>query len=361
MFRNLIFILLFVFYSCTKKSEQFSFVPTLAEKPLLVSEVGKSLNIMEVKTKYPISGTPTILKSDRYFYLYEEGIVYSLHQVDKSGEVRKSVDFGFDDKLNANAITQIFTQNDSIGIITFGQKITWLDENLAEIGEQELPVKAKVHFRKGLSTIAHTNGIDDSDWDIITYGPEGVKSYLPLNKNQYNFYNQTFSSFSDWGGKTLFSQAFNDTIYVWDHPDFKPLFKVDFGGNAITQNRYSQIQDAMDMLELFNEKKYSYLQGEVYGLDEKRILFRISHKGKQALGLMDFNSDELKIYRGLVDNSISGLSLFAPQFTQDGMLYFGVSGEQILENYDRLADSFKNSLSEDYAESYFIFCLELKD
>ena len=361
MWRNLIFILLFIFFSCANKTDQFSFTPIQVDKSLLVSEIGKSLEIIEVKTKYPISGTPTIRKSDHYFYLFEEGIVFSLHQIEKSGAVRKSIDFGFDDKLNANAITQIITQNDSIGIITYGQQITWLNEELEETGTEKLPFKAKVHFRKDSNTIAYTNGIDDGEWDIVSYGFSSSKSYLPIDKNRYRIYNQTFSPFSNWNGKTLFSQAFNDTIYIWDQVDFKPLFQVDFGANAVTKDRFSQIQGAMDMLQLFNEKKYSYLLGEIYGLNGNRILFGLSQKGNQALGLLDFNSGELKIYRGLVDNSISEINLFAPQFIEDGILYFGVSGERIKENSDRLPDSFKHRLSKDYADSYFIYCLELKD
>ena len=98
MWRNLIFILLFIFFSCANKTDQFSFTPIQVDKSLLVSEIGKSLEIIEVKTKYPISGTPTIRKSDHYFYLFEEGIVFSLHQIEKSGAVRKSIDFGFDDE-----------------------------------------------------------------------------------------------------------------------------------------------------------------------------------------------------------------------------------------------------------------------
>jgi hypothetical protein len=360
MKRFAIIVILGFFFSCKNKQSDFSYSPINSNSPLLVSEIGQSLEIVEVQTIHPISGTPIIFKSDKYFYLFEQGIITSLHQIELTGTHRKSIDFGFDDKLNANAITQVLIDQNRVGIITHGHKISWFDEDLMEMGTEELPIKAKVHFRQGTQTIAHTNRIDDDVWDIVTYGPDGFKTYLPIDKNRYGFYNQTFSPFSEWRKQVLFSQAFNDTVYVWDQTDFSPLFHVDFGTNAVPKDRFSQIQSAMDMIGFFSEKKYSFLQGEVFGLDSDRILFQVNEKGKQRLGLMDFNSEELKIYPGLVDNSISGISLFAPQFTKDGVLYFGISGERILENYNRLPDSFKRRLSKNYAEAFYIYQLKLK-
>lgn len=360
MTRLISLLIIFVFLSCEKKEEEFSFLPTLKNKPLLVSEIGESLDIIEIQTKYPISGTPTILKSDRYFYLFEEGIVTSLHQVGLDGKVRKSIDFGNDDKLNALSITQIVTKQNHIGVITHGDQITWFDEELKELQTEKLPLKAKVHFRQGSQTISHTNGIDNDDWNIVTYGSNSRKAYLPIDKTRYGFYNQTYSPFSVWAEKVLFSQAFNDTVYVWDQLSFKPLFRVDFGSNKVTEDRFSKIQGPMDMLAFFNERKYSYLQGEVYGLDKNRILFQINEKGKQKLGMMDFKSNELTVYPGIVDNSISNIILYFPQFSLDGELYFGISGEEIQENYDRIPDSFKHRLSTDFAESYFIYRLKIK-
>lgn len=357
---NLIVIVI-LFFSCEKSTVDFSFSPISSKSPILFSNLGQRLEIVEIESDYPISGTPLILKSERYFYLFEQGILTSLHQIDTNGEYRKRIDFGFDDKLNAEAITQVLIEQNQIGVITHGDRITWFDEDLKEVGTEELPNKAKVHFRQGTQTIAQTNGINDDDWEIMTYGSEGSKTFLPRDKNRYHFYNQTFSPFSEWEGKVLFSQAFNDTIYVWDKTGFKPLFHVDFGINAVTAERFSQIQGAMDMLSFFNEKKYSYMPGEVYGLDENRILFQVIEKGKQRLGLMDFQNEELTIYPGFVDNSVSGIPLFSPQFSRNGILYFGVSGERILENYDQLPNSFKHRLSDEYSESYFIYCLKLKD
>jgi hypothetical protein len=54
------------------------------------------------------------------------------------------------------------------------------------------------------------------------------------------------------------------------------------------------------------------------------------------------------------------MPLYFPQFSQNGNLFFGISGEQILENYDRIPASFKHSLSKEYAESFFIYRLKMK-
>lgn len=114
------------------------------------------------------------------------------------------------------------------------------------------------------------------------------------------------------------------------------------------------------MLAFFNERKYHYLAGEIYGLDANRILLQINEKGNRKVGLMDFRPNELTVFSGVVDNSISGMPLYFPQFSQNGELFFGISGEQILENYDRIPASFKHRLSKDYAESFFIYRLKMK-
>lgn len=359
---RLFFFLIFIFCgSCDKRESQFSFKPIKSDLPLLVSEIGQSLKVIEVQTKYPISGTPTILKSDKYFYLFEQGIVFSIHQIGLEGEVRKSIDFGFDDKLNGHAITQIITPGDRIGVITQGDRVTWFDEDLKEIGNEELPFKAKYHYQLGDQTIAHTNGIDDDDWDIVTYGPNGSKSYLPIDKDRYGFYNQTFSPFTQWNENVLFSRSFNDTIYAWDGNEFRPFFHVDFGSEAVSEERFLQIRSAMDMLDFFKERRYSYLQGEVFALDPNRILFIAFDDGQRKIGLMDFKKGGLTLYPGLVDNSISKMALSNLQVAKDGELFFGVSGEEIEENHERIPKSFKHQLSENYPESYFIYRLSIKE
>ncbi|MFN3996646.1 6-bladed beta-propeller [Algoriphagus sp.] len=361
MSRTVLAIILLLFISCKKTPEQFSFEPKIAEKPLLVSDIGQSLEILEIQTKYPISGTPTILKSDRYFYLFEEGIVTSLHQVDIDGKVRKSIDFGHDDKLNADGITQVILRKNGVGVVTMGEKVIWFDENLEEQDTEKLPFKANFHFPiTDEKIISFNNRIDDQeDYDILIQQNGEIERVLPIRKDEYNFVYKSYSSFTEWNDKVLFSQTFNDTIYVLDQEGFRPLFHVDFGSNAVA-DRLTQIQHPLDMLAFFNERKYHYLPGEVYGLDANRILFQINEKGKRKVGLLDFQSNELTVYPGIVDNSISNMILYFPQIALDGELYFGISGEQILENYDRIPDSFKHRLSTNYAESYFIYRLKIK-
>jgi hypothetical protein len=270
------------------------------------------------------------------------------------------LDFGYDDKLNGEAISQILIDGERVGVVIYGETVIWFDENLEEIGSEKLPVRAKFHFKHDEKSIAHTNQIADDESDIVIYSDQIESKHLPLENGMYPFYNQIFSPFSRWKEGVVFSKSFNDTIYYWDETGFRPLFRVDFGSSAVTRERYSQIQDAMDMLSLFREKKYNYLLGEVYGLDSDHILFQLSVNGKMRLAVMDFDTEELTVYPGLVDNSVSGLSLFSPQFVEDGVLYFGVSGEIFLENYDKLVSAFRAKLAPDYADSFFIYQLELK-
>ena len=361
MSKWLIVFLLAIIFCCKEKEDKFSIKPNPAKKPLLVSEIGESLEILEIQTKYPISGTPTILKSDRYYYLFEEGIVTSLHQVSLDGKVRKSIDFGYDDKLNADAITQVVLKENRVGIVSRGNLVVWFDENLEEMESEKLPFMANFHFIMDENRmISFTNRIDDQeDFDILIQQNGEVKKELPIRKDEYNFVYKSYSPFSEWNGKVLFSQAFNDTVYVWDQEGFLPLFHVNFGVNAVS-DRLTQIQHPLDMLAFFNERKYHYLPGEVYGMDHNRVLFQINEKGNRKIGLMNMESKELTVYPGIVDNSISSMILYFPQFSKEGELVFGISGEQILENYDRIPDSFKHRLSPEYAESFFIYRLKIK-
>ncbi|MCE7055607.1 6-bladed beta-propeller [Algoriphagus sp. AGSA1] len=361
---NIWFILsLFISFGCSKAPSHFSYQPIMSEEPLLVSEIGKELDIIEIQTRYPITGTPTILKSDRYFYLFEQGVVTTLHQIGLNGKVVKSIDFGFDDKLNADAITQVVLKQDHIGIISRGNSIVFFDENLEEVSTEKLPFKAHFHFNLNeQTTISYNNRIDDlEDYDILIDRNGVLSKELPIRKDEYNFVYKSYAPFSNWNEQVLFSQAFNDTIYVLDEKGFKPLVIVDFGADAVNKERFLQIQHAMDMLTFFNERNYSYLMGEVYGLGNERVLFQVSDKGRQKLGLIDFQSNELTIYPGIFDNSISAMALHNPQFSKDGELFFGISGERIMENYDRLPDPFKHQLSDSYAESFFIFELTIKN
>lgn len=346
--------------SCEAKESDISKDLIYDDKPLLVSEIGEGLEIIEVKTKYPISGTPTILKSKDYFYLFEQGLIFSLHQLHIDGRHRKTMDFGFDERLNAEAISQITIDGERIGVVAHGDKMTWFDEDFNELESEVLPIRAKYHFRHDGQTIAHTNQIADYDWEIVVYDQKVKSNHLLIDKSRYPFFNQVFSPFSEWNDKVVFSKAFNDTIYVWSDQGFEPLLHVDFGVSTVTNERFGQIQNAMDMLAFFGERKYSYLQGEIFGLDANRILFQVNEKGTQRLGLMNFDLDELTIYPGLVDNSISGMNLGSPQFAKDGVLYFGVSGEELLSNFDKLGRSFQHRLSANYSESYFIYQLKLK-
>jgi hypothetical protein len=362
MSRKLLFLLLIPFLSCNSGISNFSIQPTEVDKPVLVSDIGERLDILEIQTPYPISGTPSILKSDRYYYLFEQGIISSLHQVGLDGKFIRSIDFGYDDKLNADGITQVILRENQVGVVSRGSSVIWFDENLEELETEKLPIKAHFHYPlDDENLISYNNRINDlEEYDILITQNEKLKKALPIRKEEYNFVYKSYSPFSEWNQKVLFSQAFNDTIYTWDQEEFKPLFHVDFGSNAVSKERFLEIQHAMDMLAFFNERKYSYLQGEVYGFDSNRILFQINEKGKQKLGLMNVSENQLTIHPGIVDNSVSGMVLYYPQFSQDGVLYFGISGEQLLENYDRIPDAFKHRLSSDYAESFFIYKLKIK-
>jgi hypothetical protein len=361
MLRKSLAIFLLSFISCKQEIRQSSFEPLSVENPLLVSEIGLSLEILEIQTDYPISGTPTILKSDQYFYLFEQGIVTSLHQVSLDGKVQKSIDFGYDDKLNADAITQVILKENKVGIVSRGNLVIWFDQTLEELEEEKLPFMANFHHLiKENRMISFNNRIDDQeDFDILIQESGEIMKNLPIRKDEYNFVYESYSPFSEWNSHVIFSQAFNDTIYVWDNEGFRPLFHVNFGTNAVA-DRLKQIQHPLDMLAFFNEKKYHYLPGEVYGLDANRVLFQINEKGNRKLGLMNFETKKLSVYPGIVDNSISNMILYSPQFAKDGELFFGISGEQILEKYDRIPDSFKHRLSPDYAESFFIYRLKIK-
>ncbi|MBN7810288.1 hypothetical protein J0A68_04925 [Algoriphagus sp. H41] len=361
-FGRLFFCLLFALFSCQNPGDQtFSYQPVRSDKSLRVTDLGESLEVLEVQTRYPISGTPTILRSERHLYLFETDMVTTLYQLDLRGKVLRSLEFEEDGRLPAGYITQVMLRGDQIGIILSGDRVTWLSETLEEVGEEFLPVKAKFHFQGEVGNIAFTNRIADGDWEILTYDSVVRSRALPVDREAYGFYNLTYSQFSQWREGVLFSRAFNDTIYLWEGGEFRPLLHIDLGGRAFPREKLYGVTYPPDFAKVINSPEYSYLYGEVFGLDSQRIMIQLQDESRRKLAMMDFSSRELTIYPGIVDNSVSGVDLGIPQFSKDGILYFGLSGEQIQENIDRLPESFKHRLSDTYDESYFIFLLKVKE
>ncbi len=362
MTSKLFAVLAFVLFSSCKDptEETLSYVPERSDRPLLVSEFADRLDVLEVQTPYPISGVPVILRSDRYFYLFETEMVTTLYQLDLNGKVLRNLQFEEDGRLPAAYITQVILKGDRIGIILSGDRVTWLDEKLDEIGEEILPVKAKVHFLDDVGNIAFTNRIDDGDWEILTYDSVMRSSALPVDREAYSFYNHTYSQFSSWGEGVLFSRAFNDTIYLWEGEGFRPLVHIDLGARAFPREKLYGVTHPPDFGKIIRSPEYSYLIGEVFGLDGQRIMFQLMDESRRKLALMDFSSKQLTFYPGIIDNSVTGMNLVFPQFSEDGVLYFGISGEEIQENYGALPASFKHRLSETYDESYFIYLLKVK-
>lgn len=109
------------------------------------------------------------------------------------------------------------------------------------------------------------------------------------------------------------------------------------------------------MMNFFNTKKFSYLDGEIYSIDNQKALIKVSIKGKGAFGLWNIDKGNLLIYPSLKDNFKSDMELFHINIVSNGKTVFGVSGEYVKKS---ASESFKNNLKEGYEYSFFLLILE---
>lgn len=354
------FIIGFFLFSCSSKEpvELQKIDPTHAKISLNLSDIGKKLNIIEIKTKTPTGGMPDVILSDKYIYLFDQDYSQSLYQVDYEGNVLNSIRFGNDDKLNINGINNLVEKNNEVGVVSMGRKIIWFDEKLNNKKTETMAIKAHYHFPFKNGYVSFVNRINDEiDFDFVSSDENGIiHRAIPIDRNEYAYVYKPYSPFSAYKDQLLFSKSFNDTIYSYEvGKGLIPFAKVDFGSRSVPDDQFLKIQDAFDMMNFFNTKKFSYLEGEIYSIDNQKALILISIKGRGKLGLWDIKKGSIVTYPSLKDNFKSNMELFQVSTVSSGKTVFGVSGEYVKNS---ASESFKNSLKEGYEYSFFLLILE---
>ena len=350
-------LFLLILFSCSSDStvKLIKINPILQEKSIELSEIGEKLNIIEIKTESPIGGIPDVLLSEKYIYLFDQDYSQSLYQIDYEGN---AIRFGNDDKLNINGINNLVKKNNEVGVVSMGTKIIWFDEKLNNKKTETMAIKAHYHFPFKNGYVSFVNRINDEiDFDFVSSDENGIiHRAIPIDRNEYAYVYKPYSPFYAYKDQILFSKSFNDTIYSYEvEKGLIPFAKVDFGSSSVPDDQFLKIQDAFDMMNFFNTKKFSYLDGEIYSIDDQKALIKVSIKGKGAFGLWDIDKGNLVIYPSLKDNFKSDMELFHINTVSTGKTVFGVSGEYVKS---RASESFKSSLEEGYEYSFFIFVLE---
>jgi len=351
--------------ACNQQNNEENLVaitPENLDSPLSISSISNRVEFLEVKSERPIAGTPNILIGETFYYLFDQDYTTSIYQIDKEkGIILNTIKFGTDDIINSNSITSVVIKDNQIGIIQNGLNVTWFDENLHEVGNEKLLVKAKYQFPYNNDYLAFTNSINDLiPWDFIAYDDKIKTKALPINEDTYKFVYQSSSPFSKWKDNVVFAKYFNDTVYSYNGQKLNPLFVIDFGIGKVPDDEFSKIKNAMDMMRFFGEKKYTYLSGDIFSISDDLIMTEYIDKGNRKIGIWSESRNTFNSYLSLYDDLLSNIILYTPSVVKEKELAFGVTGESILENYNDLSPTFKSKLSEDYATSYFIFLAYLK-
>jgi len=356
------FFLLLPFLSCstTEVDELLVLYPESHNAPIELSELGEKLTILEVKSHKPIGGIPEILLSESYIYLFDQDYTHSLYQIDLDGNILNQLEFGYDGKINIDGITNIITKDDQIGVISRGSEIIWFGQDLEELNRELLPHTANYHLAYGAGYVSFNNSINESlAFDFISFSDKGIKSTgLPLKDKEYKFVYKAQSPFTNWNNSLLFTKAFNDTIYRYDERNgFNAFAVLDFGKKKIPEDHFLKVQNAFDMMEFFNQKRYHYLSGDIFSINRQKVMTSMNLNGKTSLGFWNTRTNSFNTYPYIKDNIKTGMNIFHINTSAAGKLLIGISGEDIQH---RAAKHFKASLNEGYDTSYFILMLETK-
>ncbi|EIM78666.1 hypothetical protein A3SI_01166 [Nitritalea halalkaliphila LW7] len=353
--------MLAVFAACGGPEKQEATVKSLrlqqADIPLLFSKLGKSLQVLEIKSDIPIGPMPEIVLADNYFYLFDQDYTQRLYQVDFKGNIRNSIAFNEDTKLAIDGITQLVVKGNTVGVVAMGQTIQWFDEELKEGKVEQLPAKAKYHLPYAKGYVSFNNRINEAiPHDFFASDGNSVQhEALEVDPSTYPFVYQTHAPFTKHEKGLLFARFFDDTIYAYDSEEgLRPYAAIDFGANASPEERLKQISNPFDMMQLLNDKSLAYLSGELFMVEPGKCLFGAWLKGRGTFGLWNMSEANATTYPVLKDDFKSDLQFYHISASKPGKTVFGLNGESVAEN---ASEAFLSSLTGDFSSSFFLFIL----
>lgn len=358
--KKILFFFILGIVSCsTQKVEEIQTLTTQqADIPLLLSDIGNKLNILQIETEYPIGPTPEIALSEKYIYLFDQDYTQALYQIDYSGTVIRSIQFGMDEKLNINGINNLVVKNNKPGLVYMGTKIIWFDEYFNEEKTETMSGAANYHYPYHEGYVAFNNRInEDVGFDFFASSKSGlIDQALPINPDEYKFVYKSNAPFANWKKSLLFTRSFDNKIYIYETKNgLKPFAQVDFGNNAIPTDQLMKIKNTFDMMSFLNKNSFSYLSGEIYALNDKTIILGNTTKGKTSFGVWKYGEKKITTYPRIKDNFKSEMDLFHISSSAHGKTVFGINGEYVKS---KASENFKKNYKEGFENSFFILVLE---
>lgn len=114
-----------------------------------------------------------------------------------------------------------------------------------------------------------------------------LESYLPISTTtNYFSFHESFKPFHKTGNSLMFSQALNDTVYIYESDEFKPFLALDFSTKALRQDK-RLISSIQEFSSSPKSKTKEYLMGSI--LDIKGIYSGLFYSGK-SYKYFHFNS-----------------------------------------------------------------------
>ncbi len=332
--------------------------PEVTNKFLRLSELGDDLEVLEVKTSYPIGAQPQIVLSDRFIYLMDASVSMILYQLDHRGQVLRQYELGFDDDLNIRGINHLLVKGDSLGIVSMSDRITWFNDLLQPIGKESLAVKSMYHYPYGEGYLSMITLPDDTlSYDFVAAHSSGIYHQgMPLDLEAYRFIYEARAPITAWQDQVLVSKMFDDTLYRFNKTEgLKQMALVDFGSRAIPQEEFRQIEDAFGMRRILSEPDYAYLQGEIHAIRPTQVLLSMRIAGQRDWGLWNPIENRLVTYRSLKDDFKTGIDLHEISSSKDGQLVFGMDGETFAS---KASSAYTRQLEKGFEENFFILWLK---
>jgi hypothetical protein len=372
--KKLLFCLIIIthFINCTPKSEtqQFQSDPLVViddiseRKEMLFSEIGKNIEIIQLDNDCLMGQINKLVYSDNKYFALDIDQCSCLCSFDATGKLIKKLKLNVDTKFRFDGITEMFIVEGNLVVHDVSRKTNFhLNENLEVLKTEKLSFQANAIFPFNSNWLVFLNYIQpEYKYDLLVYNPDKkqiTNNFLPIQKDDYAYIYEDRSTFSlNKDGKVYFARAFNDTIYNIDQDfNFSPVYYLDFGSSKTPPKYLSKIEDAMDLMRDFKEKKYDFLFGNLHFTRKGDLLAQVQ-KGIMGHNLfIDTKKNEAFLFDNFKDDYITGLPFHSPIFSNERHFIFEVSSE-ILSNSGSLSQDIIMRFNPSPENNFLLFLIE---
>lgn len=342
---HLFVLLIIVFFSnCSRNSERLqikssplSIINNIKEsKELLFSKLGKNIEIIQLDNECLMGKINKLVLSDSNYFALDIDQCSCLCSFDKNGKLIKKLDLKQDTKFQFDAISEMFIFENNLVVHDVAMKINFhLNESLEVVKTEKLPFMANAIFPFNNNWLVFLNYRQpEYENDFLIYNPENrqiLKKYLPISKKEYEFIYDDRSTFNLKNeSEVFFSKAFNDTIYSIDKDlNFTAVYYIDFGSSKIPAKYLEEIEDSMDLMQDFLERKYYFLYGNIHFINNSEILAQVQNGNMGRNILIDTKKNEAILFDKFKDDYITGLEFYSPILSNQNHFIFEMSSETL--------------------------------